>query len=164
LQLEIYEEIVMKILLATDGSEFSFAAAKNCCKILSFQENTTVRIISVIEPIMPTDSFGITDEYYAIAQTAARGIANDFVEDIRKEMLEILGDTKIDIETKTIDGNPRVTIIEEAENWGADLIVVGSHGRGFWGRMFLGSVSDAVVKHAPCSVLVVRKDESEKEN
>ena len=37
-----------------------------------------------------------------------------------------------------------------------DLIVVGSHGRGFWGRL-LGSVSDGVVHHAPCSVLVVRK-------
>ena len=46
--------------------------------------------------------------------------------------------------------------IEEAQNWGADLIIVGSHGYGFWSRALLGSVSNAVINHAPCSVLVVR--------
>jgi len=53
-------------------------------------------------------------------------------------------------------GAPSRMIIESATNWGADLIVVGSHGRGFWGRVMLGSVSDAILHHAPCSVLVVR--------
>lgn len=154
----------MKILLATDGSEFSSVAAKKSCEIISFQNNAKVRIISVIEAIMPTDPFGMTDEYYAIAQKAVRGIAEDAVEDARREMLEIFCDSTIDFETKAIDGNPRATIIEEAEEWGADLIVVGSHGRGFWGRMFLGSVSSAVVRHATCSVLVVRKDENSEES
>ncbi len=51
---------------------------------------------------------------------------------------------------------PKESIVEEAQKWSADLIVLGSHGYGFWERMLLGSVSNAVVHHAPCSVLIVR--------
>jgi nucleotide-binding universal stress UspA family protein len=47
-------------------------------------------------------------------------------------------------------------ILDEAERWGADLIVVGSHGYRAWERFLLGSVSQAVVSHAKCSVEVVR--------
>jgi nucleotide-binding universal stress UspA family protein len=47
-------------------------------------------------------------------------------------------------------------ILEEAERWDADLIVLGSHGYGLWQRFLLGSVSQAVVSHARCSVEVVR--------
>jgi nucleotide-binding universal stress UspA family protein len=47
-------------------------------------------------------------------------------------------------------------ILEAADQFGADLLIVGSHGRGFWGRLTLGSVSDAVVHHAKYPVLVVR--------
>ena len=47
-------------------------------------------------------------------------------------------------------------IVEEAERWGADLILVGSHGYGSVKRFMLGSVSQAVATHAPCSVEIVR--------
>jgi nucleotide-binding universal stress UspA family protein len=53
-------------------------------------------------------------------------------------------------------GSPRSVILDEAESWGADLVVVGSHGYGAWQRFLLGSVSQAVVSHAKCSVEVVR--------
>jgi nucleotide-binding universal stress UspA family protein len=53
-------------------------------------------------------------------------------------------------------GSPRPVILDEAESWGADLIVLGSHGYSAWKRLFLGSVSQAVVSHAKCSVEVVR--------
>ena len=61
------------------------------------------------------------------------------------------------IETVVREGDAGSEIIAEAETWPADLIVVGSHGYGFWGRTFYGSVSDAVSQHASCSVLVVRE-------
>src|SRR5215213_10982752 len=64
------------------------------------------------------------------------------------------------LSTHILCGSPEQSIVAEAEDWGADLIVVGSHGYGFWERMFLGSVSNAVVHHASCSVLVVRKSAS----
>jgi nucleotide-binding universal stress UspA family protein len=53
-------------------------------------------------------------------------------------------------------GPAREVILGEAEALGADLIVVGSHGRGFWKRLLLGSVSQAVATHAACSVEIVR--------
>jgi nucleotide-binding universal stress UspA family protein len=52
-------------------------------------------------------------------------------------------------------------ITEEAQKWEADLIIVGSHGQSFWSRALLGSVSNAVVNHAPCSVLVVKMRDEE---
>ena len=54
------------------------------------------------------------------------------------------------------DGSPKRIIVEEAETWGADLVVVGSHGYRSWERMLLGSVSQAVAAHAECSVEIVR--------
>ncbi len=54
------------------------------------------------------------------------------------------------------EGEPASAILEAAAKWGADLIVVGSHGRSGVDRLLLGSVSDRVVRHAPCSVQIVR--------
>jgi nucleotide-binding universal stress UspA family protein len=53
-------------------------------------------------------------------------------------------------------GDPADVICRTAERLGSDVIVVGSHGRTGLGRLFLGSVSEHVVRHAPCPVLVVR--------
>src|SRR5262249_33079535 len=52
--------------------------------------------------------------------------------------------------------SPQNVILEEARNWNADLIVVGSHGRSPISRFLLGSVSEAIALHAPCSVEVIR--------
>ena len=54
------------------------------------------------------------------------------------------------------EGDPGEAIIDAAQAEGADMIVVGSHGRGTVGRVLIGSVSDHVVRHASCPVLVVR--------
>jgi len=54
------------------------------------------------------------------------------------------------------EGDAGESIVEASEAETADLIVVGTHGRGAVGRLFLGSVSDHVVRHARCPVMVVR--------
>ncbi len=54
------------------------------------------------------------------------------------------------------EGDPAESIVEAAKSEGADVIVVGSHGRAALGRALIGSVSDQVVRHAPCPVMVVR--------
>src|SRR6185503_3115075 len=53
-------------------------------------------------------------------------------------------------------GHPKAVIVDEANAWGADLIVIGSHGRRGVDRILLGSVSEAVAMHAHCSVEVIR--------
>jgi len=54
------------------------------------------------------------------------------------------------------EGDPKSKILDVAEEWRADLIVVGSHGRRGFERFLMGSVSDAVARHAKCSVQIVR--------
>lgn len=56
------------------------------------------------------------------------------------------------------EGDARHAILDCAEHWQADMIVVGSHGRRGLGRFLLGSVSEGVVRHAGCSVYVVRSE------
>ncbi len=56
----------------------------------------------------------------------------------------------------TWEGDAGESIVEASESESADLIVVGTHERGTVGRLFLGSVSDHVVRHARCPVMVVR--------
>jgi nucleotide-binding universal stress UspA family protein len=62
----------------------------------------------------------------------------------------------ITIETRAIRGDPFSEICQAAEREHADLVVIGSHGRTGLAHVFLGSVAERVVRHAPCPVLVVR--------
>jgi len=66
---------------------------------------------------------------------------------------------QLSVATKVRYGSPKGVILEEAEAFGADLIVVGSHGHGMLERFLLGSVSQAVALHAKCSVEIVRRRE-----
>ena len=59
------------------------------------------------------------------------------------------------------DGPPKRVILEEAEAFGADLIVLGSHGYGAFERFLLGSVSQSVALHAKCSVEIVRRPKTQ---
>jgi len=56
-------------------------------------------------------------------------------------------------------GRPAAEVVKAAQEWPASLIVIGSHGRGGVTRAVLGSVADAVLRHAPCPVVVVRAGE-----
>lgn len=58
-----------------------------------------------------------------------------------------------------VAGTPEDEIVKAAGEWPADLIVIGSHGRGGVQRALLGSVAEGVVRHAPCPVLVIRAKE-----
>ncbi len=69
----------------------------------------------------------------------------------------------LEVSTHVLEGIPKVAILEEAQNWGADLIMLGSHGYGATLRFLLGSVSHAVALHAPCSVEIVRVHPAETE-
>ncbi|MBO0857394.1 MAG: universal stress protein [Chloracidobacterium sp.] len=60
------------------------------------------------------------------------------------------------------DGHPKDVILDEAEKWGADLIVLGSHGYNGWERFLLRSVSHAVASHTHCSVEIVGKNRRRK--
>jgi nucleotide-binding universal stress UspA family protein len=100
--------------------------------------------------------YAIPAGYNPVLETEMKQTAAEAVSQTERKIRACFFDSELAITTRILCGAPKQAIVEEAEEWGADLIVVGSHGYGFWERMFLGSVSSAVVHHAPCSVLVVR--------
>ncbi len=146
----------MKILLATDGSEFSDAAIEKCISLFCNLQGVVMKVVSIYEeaPVLASEPFAVSPEYLSGMTEAAKAQANSIAEKAATAIKEKCGDTGVTSEV--LGGKPAARIVEEAEKWNADLIIVGSHGRGFWGRL-LGSVSNGVVNHAPCSVLVVRK-------
>lgn len=146
----------MKVLLAVDGSAYSNAAVGEVAG-RPWPAGSEVRIVSVVEqPFMPAaEPWSIPPEYYTQAEQAARERAESTVEDAQSKLQAGL-DKSIRITTVTPEGSPKRVVLDEAENWGADLIVLGSRGLGAWERLLLGSVSNAVAQHAKCSVEIVR--------
>ena len=100
----------------------------------------------------------LSADYIAELDEESKKLAQEAASHAEAEIRRKLPDIGANLTTSVEVGPPAQVIVEEAEDWGADLIVVGSHGYGFWQRALLGSVSNAVVHHAPCSVLVVRPE------
>lgn len=146
----------MKILLATDGTEYSEDAIKMLSRF-SFSVGDLIKIISVIDMALPVsmDIYGgfvpPNVEFEQTVKENADKILKDAADKIRNSVSE-----KIEISTDVLFGSPESRIVETAEEISADIIIVGSHGYNSWERLLLGSVSNSVVQHAPCSVLVVR--------
>jgi nucleotide-binding universal stress UspA family protein len=146
----------MRILLAIDGSPCSEAAVNELAK-RPWPASSDIRIVSAFQvPLSPTpEAWAISSEYFDQMERVAREHAQGVV-DVAATKLAARVDETIKITTGVLMGSPRSGILEESENWKADLVVVGSHGYGPWQRFLLGSVSQAVVSHAKCSVEVVR--------
>ena len=147
----------MKILLATDGSAHSKAAVEEVAN-RPFPLKTEVRIVSAyakISLLMKTEPMGASQEYYAEANHYALQKAKNTIENAAKILRN--KNPALTVTTIVIEGSPKSVILEEAEKFGADLIIVGSHGSGAIERFLLGSVSHAVSLHAKCSVEIVRK-------
>ncbi len=144
----------MKILLAIDGSEYSAAAIKEVAK-RPWPARSTVRVLSVVEPypaIAVEPSYGGRDRLESLDREMKRRATN-----LTKKTIDRLKSKDLKVEALVRTGNPSSEIVDEAREWSADLIVVGSHGYTGIKRLFLGSVALSVVGHAPCSVEVVRK-------
>ncbi len=149
----------MKVLIATDGSKYSVEAGREFCQLVSMSDVSAIKIVSATEQRATAldDQIFVASELYSRMTLEATKAARSATDELRDLIVDVLGkDSSVTIETEVIADSPREAIVRVATEWEADLIVVGSHGYGFWDRMLLGSVSDAVVHHAPCSVLVVR--------
>ena len=150
----------MKILVAVDGSAFGEEAAREVAR-RPWPAGSEVKVISVVEPvyIQAAEPWGLPLNYFDELDKLAAGKARSAVEGALKILRE-RDDTAMKFTSDTPRGPAKQTIIEEAEAWGADLIVVGSHGYGFWSRLLLGSVSQGLASAAPCSVEIVKRPAS----
>ena len=141
-----------RIVVGVDDSDQA-AAALRWALAEGALRGTTVEVVHSWSPPLSALPFGATlvipvDE--AAIDSAARASVDELVDNALAEM-----DAKPPEVLRTIlPGGPATTLVEVAE--GADLVVVGSHGRSGFSRLVLGSVAMAVVNHASCPVVVVR--------
>lgn len=140
----------MKILAAIDRSDYAERVLDLTCRLA--KPNETTVLVMHAAPREPD----------VLGRQIVRKVVQDPVpEELRgrKEMLDRaaarLEEAGIACETLLLRGRPGANILREAERWGADMIVVGSHGRSMFYRNTLGSVSDEVVREGKLPVLVV---------
>jgi len=145
----------MNILVAIDESAFSDAAVDSVIE-RSWPEGSKFKLLSVVEPFHP-EYAGWHTNYMPVAVEAQKELvdaAKSLVNERVKKVTDAFGSASVTAEVR--EGYVTDTILEAAKEWPADLIVVGSHGRTGITRLLLGSVSEAVVSQAPCSVEIVK--------
>ena len=143
----------MKILVGVDDSKFSGDLSRAI--VTQFRtENTEILVLHVLQPVGPAPPQ--MDPGYAPELEGEKRPAHALVERIAKELRNagFKADTAVEV------GDVREGIIDSAEEWRADLIVVGSHGQSGIQRFLLGSVAEFVARHAKSSVEIVRTPES----
>ncbi|HEY0459637.1 MAG TPA: universal stress protein [Pyrinomonadaceae bacterium] len=147
----------MRVILATDGTKQSEAAI-DFTKALNLKDDDEIRVVSVVDMALPI-SLDNYDGYLPSTEETENAVKDNFektLETTGNKLKEIFAGKNVLIVTELLNGSPESRIVEKAEEIEADLIIVGSHGYNRWERLLLGSISDSVIHHAPCSVLVVR--------
>jgi nucleotide-binding universal stress UspA family protein len=135
----------LKIILATDGSEQSAAAARAVAG-RPWPEGTEVKVMSTVGPFRYSmEEMGLLD-----------GGGTDRAHRAIGDAAQILQSAGLRTSGEVIAGSPEKRITQEAGEWGADLIVVGTRERRGLRRLISGSVSETVASRASCSVNVVR--------
>jgi nucleotide-binding universal stress UspA family protein len=140
------------ILLATDGSEEAKLAATTAAD-LAEKTNSELHVLTV-GPDYPLYELPEHPAEFEDVLRENRRRTKEMVEQQAKRIEESGGTVK---ETHLLEGRAEEEIVELAEEIGAGLIVMGSRGHGRLRRTLLGSVSDAVVRHAHCPVTIVRE-------
>ena len=144
----------MKILLAVDDSPYS-SEAVGAVATRPWPPETTVRVLSVVENVAPPAA----ELWYGAGgdlERVQRELINR-AERLTARVAESLGASGLKAEPVTREGDPRSVIVDEAKEWSADLIVLGSHGYAGFKRLLLGSVAQSVASHAPRPVEIVRR-------
>jgi nucleotide-binding universal stress UspA family protein len=145
-----------RVLLACDGSPDAFEAVRFLAA-LPLGPDTSVRLLGVVTPppVPPTGPEMLalpwppTMDAFIDEQRAA-------LDGVLTRAAEMLRGRTGAVERSVVLGQPAAEILTAAEEPGVDLVVIGARGLGLLGRLVLGSVSDRVVHHAPCPVLVVK--------
>lgn len=145
----------MKIILAVDGSPYSKAAVASVAA-RPWPAGSEIKLLAVTElHLLPQPgSWFVPDTHYVKLLHEMQTQARTAVEEAEAQLRAAHPTLTITVEI--INGYAKQALVQAAEAWPADLLVVGSHGHNAVTRFLLGSVSLAVASHAPCSVEIVR--------
>jgi nucleotide-binding universal stress UspA family protein len=144
---------IHSILLPTDFSECG-NYARSYAASLARKFGASIIAVHVIEPMVPTVGYSGMTEPLPIADMA------DQLETSAERELPRIAECEdcvgLEIEEVIVHGEAAAEIVRVAKEKSVDLIVLSSHGRTGLGRILFGSTAEAVVRHAPCPVLVVK--------
>lgn len=138
-----------KILVPTDGSDYSRRAFEESIKIAELTQAKVI-VLHVVHN---------TTEYWSYALSYGFSLSDKAIRDLGEVAISITmanQEHTVPVTTKILSGNPTSTILDEIEKENIDLVVMGSHGKGFIKGSLLGSVSNRVVQMAPCPVLITK--------
>jgi nucleotide-binding universal stress UspA family protein len=146
-----------KILVSIDGSENASRAAKAAINIAK-QFHAELLFLNIVAEMVPPvfSPIGVNvpsldySNYLERAENDAKKLVNDTVAGAKNESVNARG-----IVLRTVTSVAE-TILEEASKENVNLLIVGTRGLGGFKKLLLGSVSNAIVAHAHCAVLVVR--------
>lgn len=144
----------MRILLALDGSKHS-AVVRDALIAQAKTSDEEVQLLHVVEPF-PVDLAQKVGSRVSPDFAAARLEYRERAKEMPAQAAEKLRSAGFKVTSSVEEGGARDVILNHAGSWGADLIMVGSHGRTGFVQLLMGSVSDAVTRHAGCSVEIVR--------
>jgi nucleotide-binding universal stress UspA family protein len=145
------KDIITRILVPTDFSETSDAAL-DYARVLAGRFGASLHLLHVLDDPFVTE--GLAAEAYI---TEAPSIRTSMLEEARTRLTHRAAGCAT---TEAVFGHGAVTIVDYAQQCGADLIVMGTHGRTGLAHLFLGSVAERVVRIAPCPVLTVGREVS----
>ncbi|HEX3333297.1 MAG TPA: universal stress protein [Acidimicrobiales bacterium] len=154
---------MITVVVGTDGSDLAVEAAGAGLSLLGPADRVViVAVAEIVDPSLADDATGhasasMTHDEVDAQHSQARAQGQAALE-VTAEAVVALGvpATGKGVETVVIDGDPGPALCSYASDVDADVVIVGSRGRGGIKRAFLGSVSDYVVRNAPCPVVVTR--------
>ena len=144
----------MKIVLGFDDSPHAQAALRWVCG-QAWPSGVRVVVVSAVRA--PVTAYS---EVYAPAVAYPVDIAQDLAkhhEQLATRARDELAAAGIAAESRVLTGDPREVLVDVARSEGAELVVMGSHGRTGFAKLVLGSVAAHVVGHAPCNVMVIKR-------
>jgi nucleotide-binding universal stress UspA family protein len=153
----VSEPVRGRIVVGVDDSEQA-AAALRWALAEGVLRQATVEVVHSWSPPMSAMPFGATLRLRA-HEGEIDAVARESVDEIVDAALAEMDDQPPEVLRTILPGAPALTLVEVAE--GADLLVVGSHGRTGLSRLVVGSVAMACVQHAPCPVVVIRTPSEE---
>ncbi|ONI04300.1 hypothetical protein PRUPE_6G314600 [Prunus persica] len=150
-----------RILVAVDEGEESMHALSWCLKNVVSQNSKDTLILLYAKPpravytALDGTGYLFSSDILAAMEKYGAEVAACVIEKAKKMCKDLQQDVKV--ETRVENGDPRDVICQMAEQLGADVLVMGSHGYGLIKRAFLGSVSNHCAQNVKCPVLIVKK-------
>ena len=144
---------IERILCPTDLSEFSDRALRRAFALARWFD---ARLTAL--HVIPGTSWAAGADYFALSADLIRAQRADAERELSRSLEPLLAEG-VPIETRIREGDPARAIRAEAEALAADLLVMGTHGRSGFERLFLGSVAEKLLRTAPCPVLTVGREQ-----